>query len=81
MDASRVGRRPLLDSSDLTKVEALQRDPRPLGYTNNVWTLPRIAEVITTLTNVPHHPATTSGALWLSGSSDFRGLEHSLTST
>lgn len=59
--AGRAGRRPLLDSADLAKVEkALRRGPKASGFATDIWTLPRITEVIATLTGVSYHP----GHVW-----------------
>ena len=59
--AGRAGRKPLLDQKDLAKVErALRRGPRAAGYATDIWTLPRITEVIATLTGVSYHP----GHVW-----------------
>ena len=59
--AGRAGRRPLLDSSDLATVEkALRRGPRASGFATDIWTLPRITELIATLTGVTYHP----GHVW-----------------
>jgi len=59
--AGRAGRRPLLDERDLAKVErALRRGPRAAGYGTDIWTLPRITEVIASLTGVSYHP----GHVW-----------------
>ena len=59
--AGRAGRRPLLDSADLAAVEkALRRGPRSSGFATDIWTLPRITEVIATLTGVSYHP----GHVW-----------------
>ena len=59
--AGRAGRMPLLDSADLATVErALRRGPRASGFATDIWTLPRIAEVIATLTDVSYHP----GHVW-----------------
>jgi len=59
--AGRAGRRPLLDSADLAAVErALRRGPRASGFATDIWTLPRITELIATLTGVSYHP----GHVW-----------------
>ena len=59
--AGRAGRRPLLDSADLALIEkALRRGPRASGFATEIWTLPRISEVIATLTGVSYHP----GHVW-----------------
>jgi transposase len=42
----------------LARVEtALLKGPAAHGYVTDLWTLPRIATVITRLTGVRHHPA------------------------
>lgn len=59
--AGRAGRRPLLNSADLATVEkALRRGPRASGFATDIWTLPRITELIATLTGVTYHP----GHVW-----------------
>ena len=59
--AGRTGRQPLLSSADLASVvKALRRGPRASGFATDVWTLPRITEVIATLTGVSYHP----GLVW-----------------
>ena len=59
--AGRAGRRPLLDSADLALIEkALRRGPKASGFATDIWTLPRITEVIATLTGVSYHP----GHVW-----------------
>jgi transposase len=59
--AGRAGRRPLLDRADLATVEkALRRGPRVSGFATEIWTLPRITELIATLTGVTYHP----GHVW-----------------
>lgn len=56
--AGRAGRRSLLDSADLAAVEkALRRGPRASGFATDIWTLPRISEVIATLTGVTLCPS------------------------
>ena len=43
----RAGRRPKLSTAQLTKVErALSKGAEANGYTTDMWTLPRAAEVI-----------------------------------
>jgi transposase len=57
----RVGRRPKLTTAQLTKVEkALSKGAEANGYTNDLWTLPRAAEVIKRVTGVSYHP----GYVW-----------------
>jgi transposase len=59
--AGRAGRKPRLDRTDLAKVErVLRRGPRSSGYATEIWTLPRITEVIAELTGVSYHP----GHVW-----------------
>lgn len=60
-EAGREGRKPLLDSSDLAKVEtALQYGPRALTFAADIWTLPTTKVLIATLTGVTNH----SGHVW-----------------
>jgi transposase len=59
--AGRAGRRPKLVPADLRRIEqALLRGARAAGYPTDLWTLPRITEVIETLTGVAYHP----GHVW-----------------
>jgi transposase len=59
--AGRAGRRPKLEPSGLKRIErALLRGARANGYETELWTLPRIAEVIESLTGVAYHP----GHVW-----------------
>lgn len=59
--AGRAGRKPRLDGAQLGTVEhALRMGPRAQGFSTDLWTLPRIAEVIERLTDVRHHP----GHVW-----------------
>jgi len=59
--AGRAGRKPKLTPSDLKRIErALLRGARTAGYPTELWTLPRITEVIATLTGVTYHP----GHVW-----------------
>jgi transposase len=59
--AGRAGRRPKLSRVQLAKVEkALLRGAEASGYVTDVWTLPRVAEVIERLTGVAYHP----GHVW-----------------
>src|ERR671923_2929764 len=49
--AGRVGRPPKLSTAQLTKVEkALAKGAEANGYVTDLWTLPRVAEVIERLT-------------------------------
>lgn len=57
----RAGRRPKLSRAQLTKVEkALSKGAEANGYTTDLWTLPRAAEVIKRVTGVSYHP----GYVW-----------------
>jgi transposase len=59
--AGRAGRKPRLTSSQLKKVEAaLLKGPRANGLDADLWSLPRIAEVIARQTGVCYHP----GHVW-----------------
>jgi transposase len=59
--AGRVGRPAKLSTVQLTKVEkALGKGAEANGYVGDVWTLPRVAEVIERLTGVAYHP----GYVW-----------------
>jgi transposase len=59
--AGRAGRRPKLSRVQLAKVEkTLLRGAEASGYMTDVWTLPRVAEVIEQLTGVAYHP----GHVW-----------------
>ena len=59
--AGRAGRRPKLSRAQLAKVErALTKGAEANGYTADLWTLPRVAEVIERLTGVSYHP----GHVW-----------------
>ena len=52
--AGRVGRPAKLSTAQLAKVEkALAKGPEAHGYVTDVWTLPRVAEVIERLTGRP----------------------------
>src|SRR6266852_4974465 len=56
--AGRAGRRPKLSREQLAQVEAaLAKGPEANGYTTDLWTLRRVAEVIQRVTGVVHHPA------------------------
>ena len=57
----RAGRRPELSTAQLTKVEkALTKGVEANGFTTDLWTLPRAAEVIKRVTGVSYHP----GYVW-----------------
>jgi transposase len=59
--AGRLGRRPRLDHQQLARVDTALRDgPRAHGFKTDLWTLPRIAELIERLTGVRYHP----GHVW-----------------
>jgi transposase len=59
--AGRAGRKPKLTASKLQKVEAaLLKGPRANGLDADLWSLPRIAEVIARQTGVRYHP----GHVW-----------------
>ncbi len=56
--AGRAGRHPRLSQAQLAKVQkTLLRGAEASGYLTDVWTLPRVAEVIERLTGVSYHPA------------------------
>ena len=59
--AGRAGRKPKLSDGQLAAVEeALLKGAEASGYANDLWTLPRAAEVIARLTGVSYHP----GHVW-----------------
>ncbi len=59
--AGRAGRRPKLSSEQLAQVEAaLTKGAEANGYTGDLWTLPRVAEVIQRVAGVSYHP----GHVW-----------------
>ncbi len=59
--AGRAGRKPRLDRQQLRRLDvALRRGPRAYGFDTDLWTLPRVAHVITRLTGVRYHP----GHVW-----------------
>jgi transposase len=59
--AGRAGRKPQLDAVQLEGVErALRAGPRAHGFPTDLWTLPRVAELIERRTGVRHHP----GHVW-----------------
>jgi transposase len=56
-----VGRPAKLSAAQLTRVEhALATGAAANGYVTDLWTLPRVAEVIQRLTGVAYHP----GYVW-----------------
>jgi transposase len=59
--AGRAGRKPKLSDDEFAKVEqALARGAEANGYVTDLWTLPRVAEVIQRVTGVSYHP----GHVW-----------------
>ena len=59
--AGRAGRKPKLSDAQLADVEhALAQGAEAYGYTTDLWTLPRVAEVIERVTGVAYHP----GHVW-----------------
>ena len=59
--AGRAGRKPKLTSEQLAHVEQeLLRGPTAHGYATELWTLPRIAQLIQKVTDVQYHP----GHVW-----------------
>lgn len=55
--AGRAGRKPRLQPLDLVRLEAeLQRGPEALGYVTQLWTLPRVAELIQKRFGIKYHP-------------------------
>jgi transposase len=59
--AGRAGRMPRLSAAQLRRVDrALRRGPRAHGFTTDLWTLGRVAQVIETETGVRYHP----GHVW-----------------
>jgi transposase len=59
--AGRAGRKPQLSIAALAAVEgALRAGPAAQGFRTDLWTLPRVADVIKRLTGIRHHP----GHVW-----------------
>jgi transposase len=59
--AGRAGRKPRLSGDQLHRVEqALLKGPLAFGYTTELWTLPRVADLIHRITGVRYHP----GHVW-----------------
>ena len=59
--AGRLGRKPRLNPRQLARVDlALRRGPPAHGFATDLWTLPRIAEVIERQTSLRFHP----GHVW-----------------
>src|SRR5437868_2126274 len=57
----RAGRKPKLNDEQLVQVEeALANGAEASGYITDLWTLPRVAEVIEKVTGVSYHP----GHVW-----------------
>jgi transposase len=55
--AQRLGRPTMLSAKQLVKIEkVLVRGPGSYGHATDLWTLPRIAEVIEQTTGVHYHP-------------------------
>jgi transposase len=59
--AGPLGRKPRLDRRQLTRIDrALRRGPTAHGFATDLWTLPRITEVIERRTGLRFHP----GHVW-----------------
>ena len=59
--AGRAGRKPRLSAEQLVQVEAaLERGANAHGFPTQLWTLPRVAQVIVRETGVDYHP----GHVW-----------------
>lgn len=59
--AGRAGRKPRVTPEQMAEVEAaLRQGPRAHGFRTSLWTLPRVARLITRLTGVQYHP----GHVW-----------------
>ncbi|MBM3219158.1 MAG: transposase [Candidatus Rokubacteria bacterium] len=59
--AGRAGRKPRLDAKQWARVERARRaGPGKQGFTTELWTLPRVGELIQRITGVRHHP----GHVW-----------------
>jgi transposase len=59
--AGRAGRKPRLGSAELRRIEqGLKRGPEALGYATNLWTAPRVADLIQRECGVQYHP----GHVW-----------------
>lgn len=59
--AGRAGRKPLLQESELRRIEErLKRGPEALGYHTSLWTAARVAELIERECGVKYHP----GHVW-----------------
>lgn len=69
--AGRAGRKPRLDREDLRELDRVLRQGAVVnGFSNEMWTLPRVARVIERITGVRYHP----GHVWRI----LRGLEWTL---
>lgn len=56
--AGRAGRKPLLSTSDLRRVESkLKQGAQARGYTTELWTTARVADLIEQECSVRYHPA------------------------
>jgi len=59
--AGRAGRKPKLEARQLRQVDkALRQGARAHGFDTDLWTLPRVAQVMERLTGVRYHP----GHVW-----------------
>ena len=59
--AGRAGRKPKLERQQLQQLDgALRRGARAQGFGTDLWTLPRVAQLIERLTGVRYHP----GHVW-----------------
>jgi len=59
--ATVAGRKPRLDAEQLARIEAeLLRGAKAHGYSADLWTLPRVAKLISSVTKVDYHP----GHVW-----------------
>ena len=59
--AGRAGRKPRMSDAQREQVnQALIEGPLAWGYENELWTLPRVTEVILEVTGIPYHP----GHVW-----------------
>lgn len=59
--AGRAGRKPRMSDAQRERVhQALIEGPLAFGYDNELWTLPRVTEVIQEITGITYHP----GHVW-----------------
>jgi transposase len=59
--AGRAGRKPKLAAGQLAAVAtALRQGPQAHGFATNLWTLPRVAQVVAQITGAKYHP----GHVW-----------------